>query len=175
MITLEKWDLYDMERQKIDKQIHRGDAMSTNEFHLVVHVCIFNSNGEMLIQQRQPFKHGWSNLWDITCGGAAVAGDTSAKAASRELFEELGIQYDFDRKRPQLTINFERGFDDFYLIEYEIDLNELKLQEEEVQAVKWASREEILKLIAEKEFIPYYESFIHFLFDSRNRYGTKNI
>ncbi|MEM5593435.1 NUDIX domain-containing protein [Niallia circulans] len=151
---MEKWDLYDKHRNKIDKQIARGDEMTSDEFHLVVHVCIFNPKGEMLIQQRQPFKQGWSNLWDITCGGSAVAGETSQQAASRELFEELGILYNFERIRPRFTINFERGFDDYYLIEYELDLNELTLQTEEVQAVKWASKEEILELIELKNLYP---------------------
>lgn len=169
---MEKWDLYDKHRNKIEKQITRGEAMPPNEFHLVVHVCIFNSNGEMLIQQRQPFKHGWSNLWDITCGGSAIAGDTSQQAASRELFEELGIHYNFDNMRPQFTINFERGFDDYYLIEHNIDLNELTLQAEEVQAVKWASKEEIFTLMKQKAFIPYYESIISFLFEGRHHYGS---
>lgn len=135
---MEKRDLYNQHRNKIEKRITRGYEMKSDEFHLVVHVCIFNSKGEMLIQQRQPFKQGWSNLWDITCGGSAVAGDTSQQAASRELFEELGITYNFDGIRPQFTINFERGFDDYYLIEYDFDLSELKLQAEEVQAAKWA-------------------------------------
>ena len=169
---MEKWDLFDMQRSKVEKQITRGDEMTPDEFHLVVHVCIFNTKGEMLIQQRQPFKQGWSNLWDITCGGSAVAGDTSQQAASRELFEELGIHYNFEKIRPQFTINFERGFDDFYLIEYDFDLNELTLQKEEVQAAKWASKEEILELIELKKFIPYYESIIAFLFEGRNHYGS---
>lgn len=169
---MEKWDLYDYHRNKIGKQIMRGDAMAVNELHLVVHVCIFNSNGEMLIQQRQPFKQGWSNLWDITCGGSAVAGDTSQQAAARELFEELGIHYDFENIRPQLTINFERGFDDYYLIEYDVDLSTLTLQSEEVQAVKWASQEEIFKLIEDGVFIPYYKGIINFLFEGRRQYGS---
>lgn len=169
---MEKWDLYDTHRNKMAKQVTRGDDMTPGEFHLIVHVCIFNSNGEMLIQQRQPFKQGWSNLWDITCGGSAVAGDTSQQAASRELFEELGIRYNFDKIRPHFTINFERGFDDYYLIEYQVELNELTLQTEEVQAVKWASKEEIIKLIELKKFIPYYEGIIAFLFEGQNHYGS---
>ena len=51
---MEKWDLYDKHRNKIGKQITRGDDMTPDEFHLVIHVCVFNSKGEMLIQQRQP-------------------------------------------------------------------------------------------------------------------------
>lgn len=170
---MEKWDLYDQHRNKINKQITRGDDLAPNELHIVVHVCIFNSAGEMLIQQRQPFKQGWSNLWDLTCGGSAVAGDTSQQAASRELFEELSITYNFEGMRPQLTVNFERGFDDYYLIEADVHLSKLTLQYEEVQAVKWASQEEILQLIKDGAFIPYYRSFIKFLFESRQQYGTR--
>ena len=169
---MEKWDLYDQYRSKIGKIATRGDALPPGEFHLVVHVCIFNSKGEMLIQQRQPFKEGWPNLWDVSCGGSAVLGDTSQQAAARELFEELGFQYDFEQMRPQLTVNFRYGFDDYYLIECDLDVNELTLQAEEVQAVKWASKEEILKLIEAKQFLPYYESLIAFLFESRHQYGS---
>jgi hypothetical protein len=38
---MEKWDLYDQYRKKIKRQIRRGDSMSKDEFHVVVHVCIF--------------------------------------------------------------------------------------------------------------------------------------
>lgn len=169
---MEKWDIYDKDRNKIDKQITRGDVLTPNEYHVVVHVCIFNSKGEMLIQQRQPFKHGWSNFWDLTCGGSAIAGDTSQQAASRELFEELGIRYDFENMRPQFTMNFQHGFDDYYLIDSDIDLSALTLQQEEVQAVKWASLEEILKMIKDGTFIPYYEGIIRFLFEGRQGYGS---
>lgn len=53
---MELWDLYDINRNKIGKTIQRGELLSPGEYHLVVHVCLFNSQGEMLIQQRQPFK-----------------------------------------------------------------------------------------------------------------------
>jgi isopentenyldiphosphate isomerase len=164
---MEKWDLYAADRTKISKQAIRGEDFASNEFHLVIHVCIFNSKGEMLIQQRQPFKDDWQNLWDLTCGGSAVAGDTSQQAAARELFEELGITYNFEGMRPQLTVNFRRGFDDIYLIELDVEIDTLVLQPEEVQAAKWATKEEILNMIRDKTFIPYYESFISFLFDAR--------
>lgn len=39
------------------------------------------------------------------------------------------------------------------------------------QAVKWASKEEVLKLLEEEEFLPYFPSFIEWLFESRQVYG----
>lgn len=170
--SMENWDVYDQHRNKTGKIITRGSEMAPDEFHVVVHVCIFNKQGEMLIQQRQPFKDGWPNLWDVSCGGSAITGDTSQQAAARELFEELGITYNFEAIRPQLTINFERGFDDYYTIEHEVKLSELVLQPEEVQAVKWASKDEIIQMMQEGTFIPFYEHFIHMLFDMRYQYGS---
>ena len=90
----------------------------------------------MLIQQRQPFKKGWPNLWDITLSGHSLTGETSQQSAAREMQEELGLNYDFTDIRPYFTVNFKNGFDDFYFLKAEeIDMSTLKLQEEEVQAV----------------------------------------
>ncbi|MBE4909208.1 NUDIX domain-containing protein [Bacillus luteolus] len=169
---MELWDVYDINRSKTDRTWVRGKGLEPGDFHLVIHVCIFNSSGEMLIQQRQSFKEGWSNLWDLTAGGSAIAGDTSQMAAQRELEEEIGLKVDFQHIRPHLTINFENGFDDIYLIQKDVQLHMLTLQYEEVQNVKWASKEEILTMIKNGEFLPYYESLIHLLFDSRNKRGT---
>ena len=171
---MELWDIYDKDRILTGETMLRGDKFREDTYHLVVHVCIFNSQGEMLIQQRQPFKSGWSNMWDITVGGSAISGDTSKAAAEREVFEEIGYKLNLDHVRPSLTINFEKGFDDIYLIEDDVDINSLRLQYEEVQQVKWATKEEIIVMIESKEFIPYHRSFIDLLFDMRKYMGVHN-
>ena len=168
---MELWDVYDVNRNKTGKTMVRGENFEEGAYHMVVHICIFNSKGEMLIQQRQPFKEGWPNLWDITVGGSAVQGDSSQTAAERELQEELGISLNLQGIRPNMTINFDRGFDDIYLIEKDSDLSELKLQYEEVQNAKWATNEEIFEMIKAGQFIPYYDSLIQLFFDSRKKYG----
>lgn len=164
---MEIWDLYDKDRIKTGETMVRGSQFKENTYHLVVHVCIFNLEGKMLIQQRQPFKDGWPNMWDITVGGSAVSGDTSQLAAEREVYEEIGYKLSLDGIRPSLTINFDKGFDDIYLIQKDIDISKLKLQYEEVQSVKWASKEEILSMIDEEIFIPYHKSLIDLLFFMR--------
>lgn len=171
---LEIWDVYDRDRKRTGKTMIRGGEFKENAYHLVVHVCIFNSNDEMLIQQRQPFKEGWPNMWDVTVGGSAVSGDSSNTAAEREVFEEIGYKIDLTNKCPALTVNFDRGFDDIYIIKDDIDLNILKLQYEEVQRVKWANKDEIIRKINNGEFIPYYNSFIELLFDMKDIMGFHN-
>lgn len=168
---MEYWDLYDKHFQKLVRTHLRGEKMSQGIYHLVVHVCIFNQKGEMLIQQRQAFKEGWPNLWDVTMGGSALKGETSQQAAMREVKEELGLDIDLTNCRPSLTNHFEQGFDDIYLINQEVDLSKLQLQYEEVQDVKWASQQEILELMREGQFIPYYESLINLFFEMRHSVG----
>ncbi len=172
---MELWDLYNSDRVKTDKIIKRGEAAPSGYYRLVVHACIFNSKGQMLIQQRQPFKSGWSNLWDITCGGSAIKGETSNQAVHRELLEEIGFDYDFSKSRPRITANFDEGFDDVYVINSDVDIDKLNLQYEEVQTVKWADYNEIVELIRNGQFIPYFESFIKILFDIRNQESACSI
>ncbi|WP_079428253.1 NUDIX hydrolase [Clostridium oryzae] len=168
---MELWDIYDSARNKTNRTMIRGEAFNKGDYHMVIHICIFNSKGEMLIQQRQPFKEGWPDKWDITVGGSAVKDDTSQTAAERELMEELGIKINLQNIRPHLTINFDNGFDDVYLVQKDIDIASLTLQYEEVQSARWASKEEIFSMIDSGEFIPYYQSLIQLFFDSRNQYG----
>lgn len=172
--SAEIWDLYDKNRIPTGKTHKRGEPMKKEDYHLVVHVCIFNSKNELLIQQRQPFKEGWPNMWDLTVGGSATSGDTSQSAAEREVFEEIGLKLDLSDVRPVFTINFPDGFDDYYVIEQDVDLSKLKLQETEVQKVKWASKEEVLKMEEEGLMISYW--FLEKLFDKTyniNRHTLK--
>ncbi len=166
---MEIWDLYTDERIKTDKTMIRGEKTPNGYYRMVVHVVIFNDKGEMLIQQRQPFKSGWSGMWDITVGGSAVSGDDSRSAAHREVLEEIGLDISFDNIRPSLTLHIEDGFCDVYIIEKNVDLAELKLQPEEVKTAKWATLDEILKMIDDGTFITYHKGFIELLFHLRKR------
>ena len=168
---MEYWDIYDGFRNKTGRTMERG-PVPEGDYHLVVCICVFNSDGKLLIQQRQPFKAGWPNLWDISAAGSAIAGESSGQAAERELYEELGIRHDFSGVRPHLTVNFNRGFDDVYLVVKDVDLADLKLQPEEVQNAKWATEEEVLQMIEEGTFIPYHKGLIQTYFGMRNGYGT---
>ena len=168
----EFFDVYDKDRTLTGQTRPRGTGLGDNEHRLVIHICIFNSKGEMLLQQRAAEKDLWPNFWDISSGGNAIAGENSAQCARRELFEELGVDVDFGNIRPHFTINFPNGFDDYYFVQKDLDLGSLTLQKSEVQSVRWASREEVKRLFDENKFLPYIESFILSLFDLRTQYGV---
>ncbi|MBO4688551.1 MAG: NUDIX domain-containing protein [Clostridiales bacterium] len=168
----EKWDVYDIHRVKTGDVVVRGTKPAQGQFRMVVHICIFNSKGQMLIQQRVKDKDDWADLWDVSVGGCSRSGETSQDAAHREVSEELGLDIDFEGVVPRFTINWEHGFDDYYVLKQDLDPATLILQPEEVQAVKWATRDEILDLIRKDRFITYHESLINMLFEMRGGYGA---
>lgn len=168
----ELFDICDRNRIPTGGTIERGSAFPDGQYHQVIHICIFNKAGQMLIQQRQPCKRSWPNMWDVSVGGSVIAGEDPAMGARRELKEELGLDYDFSGVRPQVTVNFAYGFDDYFIIGMELDPAELSLQPEEVRSARWAGREEILEMIRDGRFIPYYPEFINYLFATRFHYGS---
>ena len=101
---MELFDLYDHQRRPLGRTMVRGTKTPDGCYRLVVHISIFNSKGEMLIQQRQSFKDDWQNLWDLSVGGSVTTGETSQVGAERELLEELSITADFQGKAPDLSI-----------------------------------------------------------------------
>ena len=172
---METRDIYDINRLPTGLTAVRGESLPAGLYHMVIHICIFNSEGKMLIQKRQTTKTGFPDMWDVTCGGCSIKGETSRDTVHRELKEELGLDLDFENVRPNLTVNFDHGFDDFYLVKADIELSSLKLQTEEVQAVRWASMDEIFAMIDDGSFIPFFKSFIHLLFDIRNKPDCLNL
>ena len=162
---MEAWDLYTQDRLKTGQTMLRGDPVPEGLFHLQVHVCIFNEQGEMLIQQRQTTKRWYAGLWDDSVGGSAGAGDTSRAAAERETREELGLRVSLAGRKPAVTRWYGSMIDDYYILPLNVALSDLHLQREEVQAVRWAGREDILVLLAEGQFCPNPPGMIALLFD----------
>ena len=168
---MEMIDLYDADRVRLGKLAEKEAKMKKGEFRMVVHICVINSKGQLLIQQRSSTKKNFPNVWDLTLGGNVQAGENARMAAQRELEEELGLKVDFSEIRPLYTFNFKEGFDDMFVIEKDVKASDIKFVDGEVQAVKWATREEILSLIEQKKFIQYFPSIINLIFDT---YKTKN-
>ena len=166
----EIWDVYDVNRRHTGKTVVREKSWGFEKYHLIVHVCVFHPDGRMLIQKRAHEKKAWPDLWEISAGGSALAGEDSWQAAEREVFEELGLKLDLKNARPHLSINYERGFDDFYTAIRGVDLDQLVLQKEEVAEVKWASLQEVRQMETDGTFVPYFPGLIELLWQVRDNY-----
>lgn len=168
---MELWDLYDKNRKLTEDTMVRGDEMKPDTYHLVIHVVIFNSENQMLIQKRKHDKASNPNMWDVSVGGSVTAGEMSQLGAMRETEEELGLQIDLHNQLPHLSITFERGYDDIYIVNREADIEKLAVPNDEVSDAKWATIDEIYEMIDDRTFINYRKSLIQLLFDMRYQYG----
>ena len=133
----------------------RKECHEKGFWHRAVIMFVINKEGKVLLQKRSANKKMWPNLWDITSGGHVLAGELSYQAVIREAREELNL----DVKKEELTyvgcftsedvksniIN--RHFNDFFIVEKDINIEDITLQKEEVQDIKWFTKEEIFKKV----------------------------
>lgn len=68
-------------------QCHNGSRL----LHPVVHLHVFNSQGEVYLQKRPAWKDIQPGKWDTAVGGHMDYGETPEEALQREAREELGI------------------------------------------------------------------------------------
>lgn len=151
---MEKWDIYNSKKEKTGKQVFRGDKLNDNEFHLVINAWIVNDKNQFLITQRAPNK-SYPLMWECT-GGSALAGENGLQACIREIKEELNL--DVDKNNVNLigsALRYFKGCPDIlevYIFKSNAKIEDIKIQEDEVNDVMWASKDEILKLYNDKKF-----------------------
>ncbi|MFZ5797588.1 MAG: NUDIX hydrolase YfcD [Desulfobulbaceae bacterium] len=73
-------------------EVSRRLMREQNLIHRASYVLVFNSRGELFVQQRTLSKDIYPGCHDIAAGGVVVAGESYEESAERELAEELGIR-----------------------------------------------------------------------------------
>lgn len=149
---MEVWDLYDENGNRTGKTMERGEQVPAGTYHLGVDVWIMNSKGELLVQKRSKNKESYPGKWAMT-GGSALKGENAKKAICREVKEELGIRIDQTELELIKKVRTSKTFIHIFFVQKEIDINELKLQPEEVSDAKWFSVNKIDELVRNGEFI----------------------
>lgn len=114
-------------------------------WHRATYIVVRNSTGEICVQQRTTIKETHPGWFDLAAGGVVGAGESSLPAARRELFEELGIRGvklidggEFMFHEANLKL-----YGSLYWVDYD---GPLRLQPEEVEAVRWMPVAEALAL-----------------------------
>lgn len=164
---MELRDLYDENKKLTGEKIYKGQEVPQGRYYITVVVFIQNSKNEFLLQKRVKKKDGkWA-----TTGGHPVSGETSKQGIITEIKEELGIDIPEENIQLFKTIKTEDDFVDIYYLKEDIDINKIKIQKEEVSDVKWATINDIEKMIKEGEFSESHREFfgdcIKYLNDSQ--------
>jgi 16S rRNA (adenine1518-N6/adenine1519-N6)-dimethyltransferase len=91
----EVFDVVD-EHDRVTGQAPRSEVHRRGLLHRAVHVFVFNSRGELLVQMRSALKDEFPLHWTSSASGHLGAGETYAEAAPRELSEEVGLSADLE-------------------------------------------------------------------------------
>jgi isopentenyl-diphosphate delta-isomerase len=115
--------------------------------HRSFSIFIYNSRGEMLLQQRAKTKYHSGGLWSNACCGHPRPGESTEEAAHRRLQEEMGFDCEL-QELFQFTYKVKLDHD---LWEHEFDHTfrgtydgEVRPNPDEVDDFRWIARETLL-------------------------------
>ncbi len=145
-------DLYNNARQLVTAA-DRKNPIPDGLNKISVHVWFVNKYEQFLLQQRVAGAKKFPNMWGQT-GGASQTKETSWDTCVRESVEELGIKPKIENSVLVGTFKRLSDFVDVWLVYTDVETKDLKLQPEEVQDAKWASKSEIQDMIDKGTFIP---------------------
>ena len=164
---MELVDVLDSNGNKLNELVDKDKAHKEGIYHPVVHVVVLSKDKKrILLQKRCCQKKICPNMWDVAAAGHISSGEESIESAKREFNEELGLdskEYDFQsigyfREKYDDRDYIIREFVYLYLIVGDIDINDIKIQEEEVSEIKWVTKEEFNNAIESQKII-YHEYY----------------
>lgn len=156
---MEIWDILDNNGNLTGKTMKKGEAIPKGYYHLGADIWIINSENKILIQKRSPKKNLSPNVWAMT-GGSVIKGETSRETIERETMEELGIKLDIEKAKLLKKFRTGKVWIDTYFIKQDIDIEKIRMQEDEVCDVKWATYDEIEKIFQDGNFIKNRWDFV---------------
>ncbi len=77
--------------------LNREDIHKKGFFHKVVHVFLFNENGEIYLQKKSQAVDENPGLWTSSASGHVLVGESFLITAQRELKEELSIKVKLEK------------------------------------------------------------------------------
>ncbi|MBQ8043660.1 MAG: NUDIX domain-containing protein [Clostridia bacterium] len=143
---MELLDVYDNNGKVTGRVVVRGDktqVLNDNEHIAVGVIFIQNSKGEFLIQKTSKEKGGEYT----STGGHVDSGETPLQSIKREVKEELGLNVDDDNIVELGYLLYDRPIRFMFYLKKDVDIKNLKLQQEEVESAEFMSVDKIKDLI----------------------------
>lgn len=138
--------------------ISRGKAHDGSKIlHPVVHLHLFNKNGELFLQKRPEWKDIQPGKWDTACGGHIDLGENVEQALHREVKEELGIT-DFEPQDLGHYVFESSQEKELVYVHKCIYDGMINPSSSELDGGRFWSKQEILENIGKNVFTPNFES-----------------
>jgi len=88
---MEMREIYLRDGTPTGRIVEKHTVINDGEYFLHAVIILVTPDGKYVMQQRSLKARWHAGRWDVT-GGGVSAGETSAQAAAREAFEELGVK-----------------------------------------------------------------------------------
>lgn len=160
-------DVYNNKKQLTGIKKYRNQ-FNNDEYSMSVFIWIINDEGKLLVQLRVSNDDNKPSTWGVT-GGAVNAGENSLIACIRELKEELGLEVD---EKDLIFVSSERRkrkFFEYYMLNSNINIEQLQLQTEEVEKVEWISLDEYEKNISDAINFKTFQNFYNNIYLSEKK------
>ena len=167
-------DIVDKDGNPTGKSALKSEAHKNGWYHNTIHLWLYTTNGEILLQQRSHKKLIHPLLWDVSVAGHIDAGESLTEALIRETQEEIGLsisENDLSKIGTRLHETIYDGgaikdfeFHQVFIAELTVDIDNLVPQPNEVEAIKLVSFKEFESLLASSE------SNLHFISNNREYY-----
>jgi len=159
------------------KSALKSEAHKNGWYHNTVHLWLYTMRGEILLQQRSHKKLIHPLLWDVSVAGHIDAGESFIAAGIREAEEEIGISLQSSSLQHIGTELYKGVYDGGRIRDYEfhqmfiaplnVGIDALKINEEEVEALKLVSFLDFESLLDASEtnghFIPNNKDYYRFI------------
>jgi len=145
---------------------NRG-TLDKRDVYRVSALWITNLDGQILLARRHHTKSHHPRKWGPAVAGTVDKGETYEENIIKEAEEELGLKNIKPKIGPKTkTDNEYYHFTQWFTLNVNSDITQLKIQEDEIEEVKWFSPQELKKQLQENpdEFLPtmrkYFELFL---------------
>lgn len=129
------------------EHVPRHELIAQKMWCRSTNIFILNSQGQILCHQRSLNKERYPGVWSTHFGGHIVKDESFKVGAMKELEEELGIKVNAFQLIPWRTSrkDISRSWMRDFLTIYDGPIEDLAIQVEEIEQVKWFSVEEIME------------------------------
>lgn len=132
-------------KDKIIRYKERKDV-THDDIYRVSALWITNSKGEVLIAQRALSKKSDPGKWGPSVAGTLEKGETYNSNIIKEAFEEIGLKDINPKKSLKIAAKGEHNhFSQWYTLCVDKNIEEFKVDPIEVMAIKWISKETLIK------------------------------
>ncbi len=147
---MEYVQVFDENKNALKEKVSRDEKydLPVGKYFMVALIFIENAKGEFLMQKTSKSRHSCI----ATTGGNVIYKHTAIETVVKECKEELGIDILVKDINYVDTVLYKNCFLETFYAKMELDPNKLLLQTEEVESVRWYTKEEISRFIETNEF-----------------------